>query len=57
VAAGRDQLEQDRQQIAERRYWDPIIALTLESTRSGHRLPVTTRDLLLCYPADAQPGT
>ena len=32
VAAGRDRLEQDRQQIAERRYWDPIIALTLEST-------------------------
>jgi hypothetical protein len=32
VDAGRDQLEQDRQQIAERRYWDPIIALTLEST-------------------------
>ncbi len=32
VDAGRDRLEQDRQQIAERRYWDPIIALTLEST-------------------------
>ena len=32
VAAGRDRLEQDRQQIAEGRYWDPIIALTLEST-------------------------
>lgn len=32
VDAGRDQLEQDRQHLAERRYWDPIIALTLEST-------------------------
>ncbi len=31
VDAGRDQLEQDRQLVAERRYWDPIIALTLES--------------------------
>ena len=32
VDAGRDQLEQDRQHLAERRYWAPIIALTLEST-------------------------
>ena len=32
VDVGRDQLEQDRQHLAERRYWDPIIALTLEST-------------------------
>ena len=31
VYAERDQLEQDRQHQAERRYWDPIIALTLES--------------------------